>query len=51
MKRNNNMKKKAETEKEKAARIERNKKARANHWKKTGVSQSTINWMREGGFL
>lgn len=34
-----------------AKRLERNKKARARHWRKTGVSESTVRWMNDMGML
>jgi len=41
-----------ETKAEKEAkRLRRNKKARERHWLKTGVSQSTINWMDKRNWL
>lgn len=44
-------KEKVEGFEEKQKRLERNRKARASHWRKTGVGDATINWMREGGWL
>jgi len=32
-------------------RLLRNQKARERHWRNTGVSQSTINWMKQTGKL
>jgi len=32
-------------------RLEKNQKARARHWQKTGVSDKTIAWMRTNGML
>jgi hypothetical protein len=40
---------KKETEKEK--RLRKNKKAREQHWRKTGVSEHTIKWMKDSGWL
>lgn len=31
--------------------LERRARARARHWRRTNVSESTINWMREQGML
>lgn len=45
------MKRKPESPEQKAKRLERNRKARARHWRKTGVSESTINWMRNQNWL
>lgn len=33
------------------ARQRKNAKARERHWRKTGVSDSTIRWMKDGGWL
>ena len=40
-----------ETPEQKAKRLERNRKARERHWLKTGVSVSTVNWMKERSWL
>jgi hypothetical protein len=42
---------KVETEEEKKKRLNKNRKAREAHWKKTGVSSNTINWMKDYNFL
>jgi hypothetical protein len=40
-----------ETPAERAKRLERNKKARARHFRKTGVSEKTLGWLDEHGML
>lgn len=42
---------KQETEQEKLKRLERNRKARARRWLKTGVSEYTVRWMSRSGML
>jgi hypothetical protein len=42
---------KVETPEQKTARLARNKKARARHWRKTGVSDRTVRWMDDMGML
>jgi len=43
---------KTETKKpRKPSTPEQRRKRRAAHWRKTGVSENTINWMRENCFL
>jgi hypothetical protein len=32
-------------------RVVANKKRREKHWRKTGVSDATINWMKKEGWL
>lgn len=40
-----------ETWKDREKRLQRNEKQRERHWRKTGVGDSTIQWMRKGGWL
>jgi len=47
MKRNNQL---SNQEKE-SKRLQKNRKAREKHWRKTNVSESTINWMKKTGWL
>ncbi len=42
---------KVETEEDRIKRLERNKKARERHWRKTGVGDCTINWMKRNNWL
>jgi hypothetical protein len=42
---------KKETGEQREKRLERNRKARENHWRKTGVGDGTINWMKQTGWL
>ena len=46
-----NPKTKIETPEEKRKRLRKNEKARERHWRKTGVSDRTINWMKDTGQL
>jgi len=43
--------KRKETEEQKQKRLQKNRKARERHWKKTGVSEATIKWMKDTGWL
>jgi hypothetical protein len=45
------MKKKKEQTLKKKSTPESRAKARENHWRKTGVSNSTINWMKGNNYL
>ena len=40
-----------ETVEEREKRLAKNKKARAAHWRKTGVSEKTIKWMDDLNWL
>ena len=40
-----------ETPEETRKRVERNKKARARHWTRTGVSEATVRWMEREAML
>lgn len=51
MRRKSTKKKKPESFEERQARLEKNRKARERHWRKTNVSERTIKWMKDTGWL